>query len=379
MTGTLNFAVPCLFGIEGLAADELKRMDMKNVRAENGRVLFDGTEADLARANICLATGERVTLLVGEARAETFDMLFEAVRAMEWERYLPKNAAFPVSGHALSSQLHSVPDCQKIIKKAISTRLTEKYKVERHPEDGAEYKVRFTIMNDVAAIAIDTSGAGLHKRGYRPVTADTAAVAAPLSETLAAAMVRVARYRGRGPLRDPFCGSGTIAIEAALAALNRAPGCNRKFTAESWPNLPAGIWRAAREAAKSREYHGDYDILGADIDPAAVDIANENARRAGVSQNVRFEVADARAFAPAEPSGIVVTNPPYGERVMEKSDAERLYREFGAATRGLKDWKIYLLSSHTEFERSFGRQAVKKRKLYNGMIKCDLFMYYSSR
>jgi len=372
-----TFAVPCLFGVEGLAADELKRLKMTNVRAENGRVLFDGSAADLARANVNIATGERVTILVGEGRADTFDMLFELVRAMSWELYLPRSAKFPVTGHALSSALHSVPDCQRIIKKAISMRLTDAYKVNIHPEDGAEYKIRFTILNDRASIAIDTSGAGLHKRGYRPaaVKDGVAAVAAPLSETLAAAMVRVARFRGREAMRDSFCGSGTLVIEAALAALNRAPGINRKFTAQNWTNLPESIWREAREEAKSREFSGDYDIWGGDVDPACVEVANENARRAGVSKNVRFEVADARKFEPSAPSGVIITNPPYGERVMERADAERLYREFGAATRELRGWNIYLLSSHTEFERTFGRTATKKRKLYNGMLKCDLFMY----
>jgi len=373
----MTFTVPCLFGVEGIAADELKRMNMANVRAENGRVLFDGDERDLARANVCLATGERVTILVGEGRVDTFDMLFELVRAMPWERYMPRDASFPVGGHALNSQLHSVPDCQRIIKKAIATRLTQAYKTEKHPENGAEYKVRFTILNDTAAVSIDTSGPGLHKRGYRPATVKdgVAAVAAPLSETLAAAIVRVSRFRGRDALRDPFCGSGTIVIEAALAALNRAPGCNRKFAAMSWKNIPESVWREVREEAKAREYHGEYDIWGGDVDPACVEVANENARRAGVSKSVRFEEADARKFAPNAPRGVVVTNPPYGERVMERSDAERLYREFGAVTRGLDDWKIYLLSSHTEFEQSFGKRADKKRKLYNGMLKCDLFMY----
>ena len=377
MIDNLTFAVPCLFGVEGLAADELKRLNMTNVRAENGRVLFDGSAADLARANVCIATGERVTILVGEGRADTFDMLFELVRAMPWERYLTRSAAFPVTGHALSSQLHSVPDCQKIIKKAIARRLTEVYKTERHPEDGAEYKIRFTILNDKAALSIDTSGPGLHKRGYRPaaVRDGVAAVAAPLSETLAAAMIRVARYRGRDAFRDPFCGSGTLAIEAALAALNRAPGCNRKFTAMTWQNIPEKVWKDAREEAKAREFHGEYDIWGGDVDPACVEVANENARRAGVSKNVRFEVADARTFYPQAPRGTIVTNPPYGERVMERSDAETLYREFGAVTRELEGWRIFLLSSHTEFERTFGRQASKKRKLYNGMLKCDMFMY----
>ena len=366
-----RFAVPCLFGLEGIAADELRRLKMAEVNAENGRVLFSGTASDLARANINLATGERVTILVGEGRADTFDRLFELVKAMPWENYITKDGSFPVTGHALNSKLFSVPDCQRIVKKAIAVRLTEKYGNTTHPENGAEYKIRFTIMNDTAALMIDTSGAGLHKRGYRPVS-----VAAPLRETLAAAMVRVARYRGREALRDPFCGSGTIAIEAAFAAKNRAPGLYRKFTAEAWSNIPGDVWQIARDEAKSREYSGDYDIWGGDVDASCVEMSMANAKRAGVADIVRFKKADARSFYPNADSGIIITNPPYGERVMEHADAERLYREFGAATKALRDWKLFLLSSHTEFERSFGRKAVKKRKLYNGMIKCDLFMYY---
>jgi putative N6-adenine-specific DNA methylase len=290
---------------------------------------------------------------------------------MPWERYITKDGAFPVNGHALSSALHSIPDCQKIVKKAIARRLTEKYGAERHPETGAVYKVRFAIMNDKASLYIDTSGAGLHKRGYRPVS-----VAAPLRETLAAAMVRLSRYRGREAFLDPFCGSGTIAIEAALAAKNRAPGLTREFTVQTWKNFDGAAFDRARDEAKSREYRGEYDIWGGDVDPACIDISRENARRAGVSDDVRFEVADARVFAPEKPAGIIVTNPPYGERVMEHADAERLYREFGAVTAKLAGYKMYILSSHTEFERAFGKKAVKKRKLYNGMIKCDLFMYY---
>lgn len=367
----LRFAVPCLFGLEGIAADELRRLKMEGVEAENGRVLFSGTEHSLARASINLATGERVSILVGEGRADTFDMLFELTRSLPWERFIQKNGAFPVTGHALGSKLHSVPDCQKIIKKAIAVRLTEKYGNAQHPEDGPEFKVRFAIMNDTASLTLDASGSGLHKRGYRPVS-----VAAPLRETLAAAMVRLARYRGREAFCDPFCGSGTIAIEAALAAKNRAPGLMRSFAAEKWGVFSESVWSDAREEARANEFSGDYDILGSDIDAENVALAEENAKRAGVADIVRFKQADARRFSPEAERGIVVTNPPYGERVMEKADAERLYREYGSAVRPLRDWKLYILSSHTEFERSFGKKAVKKRKLYNGMIKCDLFMYY---
>ena len=365
------FSVPCLFGLESLCADELRRLDMTGVRTENGRVFFSGGPGEIARANINLRTGERVLLVIGETGAESFDGLFEGVRAMPWERYIPIDGAFPVKGYSLGSKLHSIPDCQRIIKKAVVERLKSKYKVEWLKETSAKYQIQFAIMNDLAALYIDTSGAGLHKRGYRP-----AGNAAPLRETLAAAIVKLSRYRGREAVCDPFCGSGTIPIEAALAALNRAPGLNRGFSAQKWAWLDDKIWKETKAEAESKEYRGNYDIWGGDIDAKSIEIATENAKRAGVSAHIRFETADATSFWRDEPGGTILTNPPYGERVMQHSEAEGLYRRFGAATRKLDGWKMYILSSHTEFERTFGRAAVKKRKLYNGMIKCDLFMYF---
>jgi len=367
----LLFCIPCLFGLEGLCADELKRLKLDNVKAENGRVLFSGGESDIAKTNINIRTGERILLLVGETKANTFDELFEGVRAMPWEKYIPANGAFPVKGHSLNSKLHSIPDCQKIIKKSIVERLKTGHKTETLDEAGEKYQIQFAIMNDIAVLYIDTSGAGLHKRGYRPVGS-----AAPLRETLAAAIVKLSRYRGREQVCDPFCGSGTIPIEAALAAINRAPGLNRSFAAEEWIWLEKNIWENAKEEAKSREYQGDYNIWGGDIDPKCIEIAKENAKRAGVAEYIKFEEADATTFNRDTQNGIIMTNPPYGERVMQQSEAEDLYRRFGTATRKLNDWKMYILSSHTEFERTFGKPATKKRKLYNGMIKCDLFMYY---
>ena len=367
----LKFCVPCLFGLEGLCADELRRLGLRDVKAENGRVLFSGDEHDIAKANINLRTGERVLIVVGEKPADSFDMLFEGVRVMPWEKYIPIDGAFPVKGHSLGSKLHSVPDCQRIIKKAVVERLKSKYKVEWLKETGAKYQIQFAIMNDIATLYIDTSGVGLHKRGYRP-----AGNAAPLRETLAAAIVKLSRYRGREPVCDPFCGSGTIPIEAAMAAINRAPGLGRRFAAQDWPWLDVKTWDDATLEAKSREYRGSYDIWGGDIDPKSIKIAIENAGRAGVSEHIRFETADATGFRRDVPGGIIMTNPPYGERVMSQGEAEDLYRHFGAAVRKLDNWKLYVLSSHTEFERTFGKTAVKKRKLYNGMIKCDLFMYY---
>ena len=366
----IKFAAPCLFGLEGLVSDELKRLNINNVQAENGRVLFTGDLSVIARTNINLACAERVQILVGEFEAHTFDDLFEGTKACQWEDYIPKDGAFPVKGHALNSKLYSVPDCQAIIKKAVVERLKQKYHVDWFAETGAKYQIRFIIMKDRVSIYLDTSGAGLHKRGYRPVGNE-----APLRETLAAAMVKLARFRGREEFCDPFCGSGTIPIEAALAAKNRAPGINRSFEAETWAMIPKSVWQAEREEAKAREYQGSYKIWGGDIEPKNIEIAKHNASLAGVSDNTIFEAADACKFSRETTNGLIVTNPPYGERIMEREEAEALYRAFGKAFKEQSGWKLYLLSSHTEFERSFGKIADKKRKLYNGMIKCDLFMY----
>ena len=344
---------------------------MSEVRAENGRVMWSGPLTDIARANINLRTGERVLIVAGNTDAKSFDELFEGVRAIAWENYIPADGAFPVKGHSLNSMLHSIPDCQRIVKKAVAERLMGKYSAGWLKETGAKYQIQFAIMNDVAMLYIDTSGAGLHKRGYRPV-----GNMAPLRETLAAAIVKLSRYRGRESVCDPFCGSGTIPIEAALTAINRAPGINRGFSAQKWEWIEKKVWDDATSEAKGREYSGNYDIRGGDIDPKSIAIAAENAKRAGVLPHIRFEKSNAVELNRSDPGGIIMTNPPYGERIMTRNEVELLYRQFGAATKNLDDWKMYILSSHTEFERAFGKTAVKKRKLYNGMIKCDLYMYY---
>ena len=365
-----KLCVPCLLGLEGPISDELRRLDMANVTAENGRVYFTGDENAVASANINLRIGERVLIELGRFKAETFEELFQGVKAIRWEDIIPRDGAFPVKGYSLNSKLFSVSDCQKIIKKAIVERLKSVYGIEWFPETAESYQVQFSIMKDNVSICLDTSGEGLHKRGYRP-----AHNAAPLKETMAAAMVKLSRYRGRDDFADPFCGSGTIPIEAALIARNIAPGINRSFSAMNWRIFDRRIWAQARDAARDREFHGNYNIVGSDIDPKAIAIARENAERAGVADVIRFEVADAAAFDRRTERGVIVTNPPYGERIMEKEQAEQLYRSFGEAYRKTANWQLYLLSSHTEFERCFGRTADKKRKLYNGMIKCDLFMY----
>ncbi len=368
----LNFVVPTLFGLEGLTADEMRRLGLQEVRAESGRVMCQGTPADLPRLNLNLRTGERVLVELGSFHANDFDSLFEGTRALPWEQYIPKDGQFPVKGFSLNSQLHSVPTCQAMIKKAVASRLGERYGLQQMPETGALYQIQFSIMKDEATLMLDTSGAGLHKRGYR-----AQGVAAPLRETLAAAMVILSRYKGRDPLCDPFCGSGTIPIEAALIAKNRAPGLNRSFSAQKWSWLDQELWLSAADEAMDQEFDGEYEIWGGDVDPEAVALAQHNAELAEVDDIVHFEAADATRFHWGGLYGRVVTNPPYGERIMERREAEDLYRAFGQAWRKFPDsWKLYLLSSHTEFERTFGKQAVKKRKLYNGRLKCDLFMYF---
>lgn len=367
----LQLSVPTLFGLEAITADELRRLGLADVRAENGRVLCAGTQADIPRINLNLRTGERLLVVLGSFPARDFEALFQGTRALPWEQFIPKDGQFPVKGHSLNSALHAVPACQSIVKKAVAARLGQKYGMETLPETGAVYQIQFSLMKDTATLMLDTSGAGLHKRGYR-----AQGVVAPLRETLAAAMVMLSRYRGRDPLCDPFCGSGTIPIEAALIAKNRAPGLNRSFSAQKWAWLDKKLWLDAADEALDKEFDGQYEIWGGDLDPTAVELARHNARLAEVDDLISFEVSDATRFHWGGLYGRIVTNPPYGERIMERREAEELYRAFGKAYAKFPEgWKLYLLSSHTEFERTFGRQADKKRKLYNGMLKCDLFMY----
>ncbi len=369
-----TFCVPCLFGLEGLVGDELRRLDMENVRVENGRVLFDGGVDALAAANLRMRMGERVLLRLADFPATSFEELFQGVKAIPLEDYIPRDGRFPVKGYCLNSRLHSVPDCQAIVNKAAADRLGKHYGLGRLPETGALYQLQFSVMKDRAEIFLDTSGAGLHKRGYRAVGND-----APLRETLAAAMVTLARYRGRDFFWDPFCGSGTIVIEAALIARNRAPGLQRTFSAQSWGFVPASAWEQAKQAAKDAEFRGDYRILGSDIDPESLAIAVSNAKKAGAEKLIRFEQADAtKRDLPAE-SGLIVCNPPYGERMMEQRSAQRLYRALGKHLRYADGWQKFIISSEPEFEYYYGRRADKKRKLYNGMIQCNLYQYLGGR
>ena len=366
----LRFAVPCLFGLEGIASDELKRLEIPGVQAENGRVLFAGGVAEMAKANVCLRTGERILLILAEFTAKTFEELFQGVYKTNLEDFIPADGQFPVKGHCLNSQLMSVPDCQAIVKKAASRRLGEKYKISWLPETSVKYQLQFSIMQDKVTLYLDTSGAGLHKRGYRAVGNE-----APLRETLAAAMVILTRYRGRDFFWDPFCGSGTIPIEAALIAKNRAPGLKRHFAAEAYAWSDQAIWQSIREEAKAKEFKGDYRILGSDNDPKCVSLSMANARKAGVADIITFQDGDATKMSLPAQSGIIVCNPPYGQRMLEQQSAQRLYAALGRHLKFADGWKKYIITSEPEFEHYFGRRADKKRKLYNGMIKCDYYMY----
>ena len=366
----LQMVAPCLFGLEGIAGDELRRLNMENVRVEDRRVLFTGDETALARANVCLRTGERIMIVLAQFEAKTFEELFQGVYHANLEDYIPKDGQFPVKGHCLNSQLMSVSDCQAIIKKAASKRLGEKYGISWLPETGVKFQLHFTILNDKVTLSLDTSGQGLHKRGYRAVGND-----APLHETLAAGMIQLTRYRGREFLWDPFCGSGTIPIEAALIAKNRAPGLNRDFAAKDYPWLPQNIWQDAKDEARDKEFNGKYQIMGSDSDPACVSLSFANARKAGVSDCVDFRDGDATKMDIPAQSGILICNPPYGERMMEQHSAQRLYSALGRHLKFANEWKKYVITSEPEFEHWFGRRADKKRKFYNGKIKCDYYMF----
>ncbi len=366
----LQFIVPTLFGLEGLAGDELRRMNMENVRVEDRRVLFSGDAAAMARANICLRTGERVMLVLAQFEAKSFEELFQGVCRTNLEDFIPKDGQFPVKGHCLNSQLMSVSDCQAIIKKAASKRLGEKYGVSWLPETGVKFQLHFTILNDQVTLSLDTSGLGLHKRGYRAVSNE-----APLHETLAAGMVQLTRYRGREFFWDPFCGSGTIPIEAALIAKNRAPGLNRQFAAQAYPWVPETVWKQAREEARDKEFNGKYQILGCDNDPACVSLSFANAKKAGVADAVTFRDGDATKLDLPAQEGILVSNPPYGQRMLEQQSAQRLYSALGRHLKFANGWKKYFITSEPEFEHFFGKRCDKKRKFYNGKIKCDFYMY----
>lgn len=366
-----TFSAPCLLGIEGLVGNELRFLGAEEVSPENGRVIFKGDFEMMARANICSRYAERIQILMGEFEALSFEELFQGVKALPWEKFISKTDAFPVKGRSLSSKLHSIPDCQKIIKKAVVERLKEKYMLPWFEETGAVHQIQFLILKDRVSVMIDTSGAGLHKRGYREKAND-----APIKETLAAALAEISGVRKNHVVADPMCGSGTILIEAALKAKNIAPGINRYFAAEKWSQIPSYIWKEERKRAKESEREDcTFRGYGYDIDREALKTALENAQKADVADMIKFEYGDVRKFRCPEERCTVITNPPYGERLLDLKSAEELYKVLGENYKHTPDIRYTVISPDDDFEKCFGRKADKRRKLYNGMIKCQVYMY----
>jgi putative N6-adenine-specific DNA methylase len=373
--GTYTLIATAAMGLEAIVAREVKDLGYE-CQVENGKVLFKGDETAIARANMWLRTADRIKILVGEFKAYSFDELFENTKKLPWEGYLPEDAEFPVQGKSVKSKLYSVPDCQAIVKKAIVERLRTAYKrTSWLDETGPLYKIEVAIHKDKASITLDTSGQGLHKRGYRIGQGE-----APLKETLAAALIKLTTWNPDRPFLDPFCGSGTIPIEAALIGQNIAPGFNREFLSENWSFIPSGIWDKVRmEAEDMANYDQPLEIIGTDIDHRMVNVSKENALEAGLGDLVKFKQMQVRDFTTDLEYGVVIGNPPYGERLGERPEVERMYKEMGQAFEKLDTWSVYMLTSHEDFERFYGKPATKKRKLFNGFIRTDYYQYWGPR
>lgn len=371
----LDLVATCMFGLERLVGQEIDALGGSRTETMDGRVYFTGDEQTLVRANLRLRCAERVLILLGKFPATSFEALFEGTKALPWENWIGKTDAFPVVGHAIKCKLFSVPDCQKIIKKAIVNRLSSRYGIQWFPETGAVYRVEFFLFKDIAALMIDSSGTALHKRGYRPE-----AGVAPLRETLAAGLVLSSHPREDTLIWDPMCGSGTIAVEAALIHANVAPGLNRGFAAEAFPQISPALWKIEREAAKGEIRQGlGETVWASDIDREVLAVAEENATRAGVKGQIRLFPADARTIQKPDRRGTIICNPPYGERLMTPAEAEELYRAMGKSFAGFNPWQIYIITSHPQFEKLYGRRADKVLRQYNGMIPCFLYEFFKPK
>ena len=364
---------PCHFGLEAVMKREILDLGYEIERVEDGKVTFLADAEGIAYANLFLRTTERILLKVGQVHAETYDELFEATKALPWEKFIPKNGKFWVTkANSIKSKLFSPSDIQSIMKKAIVERLKQVYHMEWFPEDGAQYPIRVSILKDEVTIGLDTSGVSLHKRGYRKLTAK-----APITETLAAALIMLTPWKSDRILVDPFCGSGTFPIEAAMMAANIAPGMNREFTAEQWENLiPKKEWYMAIEEANDNICMDiETDIQGFDLDENVIKIARQNAVNAGVDKLIHFQARDVRQLSHAKKYGFVITNPPYGERLEEKEALPALYTALGQQFAKLDSWSAYVITSYTDIEKYFGRKADKNRKIYNGMLKTYFYSF----
>ena len=362
-------------GLESLVADEVKALGYKTT-TENGKVYFTGDATAIARTNMWLRVADRVRVIVGEFHAKTFDDLFEGTKAISWEKFLPVDAAFPVAGKSVKSTLYSVPDCQAIVKKAIVERLNSAYKRSGFlPESGPEFKLEVSILKDKVTLTIDSSGTGLHRRGYRVGQGE-----APIKETLAAALVQLTRWNPDRPFYDPLCGSGTIAIEAAMIGQNIAPGTNREFSSENWPWIDQSIWDRVREEAEDlAKYDQPLMITGSDVDPKMIQIAEQNALEAGFVDLIKWEQRDLEDIDVQGINGVMVGNPPYGERLGELEEAEEITKTLGRVMKNHPSWSVYMISPLENFEALYGKKTSKKRKLFNGFIRTDYYQFWGKR
>lgn len=369
----LTLIATTTFGLEAVTAKELKKLGYEDLKLENGKVTFHGDEMDVVICNIWLRTAERVFIQAAEFEAKSFEELFQGTVNVKWSDYIPVNGVMHVTGKSIKSQLHSVPDCQSIVKKAVVESMKKSYGVDWFSEDGPVYKIEVGILKDLVTLTIDTSGEGLHKRGYRENSG-----AAPIKETLAAAMVYLSDWDITQTLADPLCGSGTIAIEAALIGKNIAPGLNRNFVSESWHIIPKDLWEQVREGAQSSINNADFRILASDIDGWVIKTAKQNAVKAGVQDYIAFQRISVEDFSSSKSNGCIITNPPYGERLGEKEQVENLCKILGDKYRALNNWSLFLITAFTDFQKAFGKKADKNRKLYNGRLLCYYYQYLKS-
>ncbi len=363
------------FGLEALVAREVRNLGYEEVKVEDGRVTFTADLSAICRSNLWLRTADRVLIKVGEFKALTFDELFEKTKALPWHEWIPIDGVFPVDGKSIKSKLFSVPDCQAIVKKAVVEKLKQKHKVEWFQETGARYRIEVALLKDIATLTIDTSGDGLHKRGYR-----TLSNKAPLKETLAAGLVQLSYWNPERVLIDPMCGSGTIPIEAAMIGKNIAPGMNRNFSAEEWGIIPKALWREARrETHDLAQYDRRLRIYGSDVDGEVLSLARFHIQEAGLEEDIYVQKLPMEELKSRFEYGCIICNPPYGERLGDKKEVEELYKKMGKVFGALETWSHYIITSHPEFELLYGKRADRKRKLYNGRIECNYYQYYGPR
>lgn len=375
MNDQITLIATAAMGIEAVVGREVRELGY-DPKIENGRVIFNAPVSAIPRANLWLRTADRLKLLVNEFSAKTFDELFEQTKSLPWERFIPETGEIPVIGKSVKSTLYSVSDCQAIVKKAIVERLKNKYGLaSRLPETGPQYKVEVAILKDKVTLSIDTSGAGLHRRGYRVGQGE-----APLKETLAATLVMLTNWHPNEVFIDPFCGSGTIPIEAALIGQNIAPGFNREFISESWSFIDESAWgEALVEAEDLANYDQELKIIGSDIDYNLVNIAKENAQEAGLADIIDWKQMQVADLSLQEEHGYLVSNPPYGKRIGDDEVISKLYKDLGSIMKLNPTWSVYILTAFTEFEKKYGEKATRKRKLFNGFIQTDFYQYFGKK